>query len=214
MTEIHDLGLPANADEAWERPAPKFKGEPNAIPILLAIGEATVCWETLEEYLANLFRQFVESNSHAASRAFGAIASNRGRCEALENAAEVYFRIHDVAPNRRKEFKLLMKHLEKARGRRNEIVHAITMDVIPGDADETAGFFLIPPRYNSRRTAPFMNGGATKAFEFLGVAYWYTSEDIRHFAVRFRNLQQAVLRFHGKLAHEHPREAAPYGEIE
>src|SRR5271166_1937217 len=115
----HSLLL-QNADEYWKLPPARNKGNDNVAMIKLAIGDATTEWEGIEFSLVSLFCHFVQGRpSNAAARAYGAISSSRGRMEALENAAEVYFHLHHVSDDLQRDFDLMKNHFSVARGRRN-----------------------------------------------------------------------------------------------
>jgi hypothetical protein len=196
--------LPENADDYWKLPQPKERGNSSPAEIHQAMGEALTTWEGIEYLFVTLFCHFVEGRpSNAAARAYGAISSSQGRMEALDNAAEVYFRIHKVADELKARFKFIRNHFDKARGRRNDIAHAVTMDFQFGGGDDAAGVFLIPAMYGSRKNFAFKPADGDR-FSVLKSKYRLTAEDIRLMTTKFRQLEQALLRFHGDFAHAHP----------
>lgn len=185
--------VPDNADIYWQRPATKERGSEDAEMLWQTIGSSLTTWEILEDTLASMFGVFVESRSPAANRAYGAIASARGRREALEAAAEVFFTLHNVSDVWREEFKLLMRHFSYASGRRNEIAHGIAVHSVFEQDISYSGVFLVPAGYNTRKTHPFVqdNSGADK-FAVLKAKYRYTAEDVSEITSRFHVLNKAA----------------------
>lgn len=178
-------------DKYWDRPPMKEMGDDNEDTVFLSVGRALSQWESLESILAMMFGLFVESDSSAAVRAYGAIASSTGRKDALAKAAEVFSsKRGDKFPQ--KDFDLLMNHFGKAQGRRNEIAHGMVMSFKIGD--QARGFFLVPAHYNSRKTdaktLPFWREVQQSKDEFrvFGHDYRYTSADIDHFITLFSKL--------------------------
>jgi hypothetical protein len=191
--------LPKSHQTYWERPPFKDQGNEKPEPIWQAIGSSLTTWEMVENTFAHIFRYFVDSNSEAASRAYGAIQSHRGRSDALMEAAEVYFAAHalHVSEERWDEFKLLMAHFGKAAGRRNEIAHGVTL------WHPEAGNFLVPPAYNSRKTQAFPVGSWLDKFTALRVDYRFTAEDISLITSKFHHLHSAAIQFLAKIAEIH-----------
>lgn len=183
--------VPDNADLYWQRPPSKDKGSDKAEMIWQSVGSSLTAWETVEETFASLFRVFVESRSIAADRAYGAIASARGRQDALAAAAEVFFEIHAVKDVWREEFVLLTRHFGLASGRRNEIAHGGCVHMLMEEDDFATGVFLVPSGYNTRKTHAFEQGVGDK-FSSLRAKYRYTAEDISEITSRFHALQRVV----------------------
>jgi len=155
-------------------------------------------WEVVENEFAFLFKIFVESASPAASRAYGAIASSSGRRDALEQAAEIYFRSHVTPEEKQDKFVTLLKHLAQASTRRNEIAHGMVVHVEIDTVDE--GSFLVPADYNSRKTEPWgvpmkKKGKPREKFDFLRTDYRYVADDIVGFHGKFLALFSATSRY-------------------
>jgi hypothetical protein len=196
--------LPENADQFWARPPSRDKGDATPDLIHQSMGHALTLWEGIEYHFVGLFCHFIEPrDARAASRAYGSVSSSQGRMEALDNAAEVYFQLHQVSEDLEKEFKLIRRHFDKARGLRNDIAHAITMDFMFGGGDDTAGNFLLPAMYGTRKTTAFVPDDGDR-FSILRSKYRFTAEDIRLIITKFRLLEGVALRFHGKFAEAHP----------
>lgn len=186
----------------WERPAAKSQGDEFSDAIFLAIGISLTKWEIIETFFALIFKHLVESQSNAALRAYGSIASARGRRDALEAAAETFFRIHDIPNDQIVRFDKLIKHFGCASTRRNEIAHG-TLCSVTGH-----GCFLMPPDYNTNKTdLPKARTGddINEVLDSLGMHYRYTSEDISHFKDRFTVLGNAVIEYRGELQRLHPQ---------
>lgn len=185
----------------WKRPLSKDKGDDNADAVYLSVGKALSAWEQIDTMLAKMFGLFVESDSQAAERAYGAIASNSGRMEALRQATGIF-----ASKQREKfhlpDFNLIIKHVCDASGRRNEIAHGIVTS-IKIDNNE-CGFFLTPAPYNSRKTDAktydWWRQAAEKnpdnPFMVFGFDYRYTSADVDHFTNLFQELNKQVSGFY------------------
>lgn len=187
-------GLPKDVppQAIWNRPAFKERGDSNADDIHKAIGMAISNWENLEEAFAVLFGLLVESRSPAAKRAYGAIASNSGRRDALAAAAEVYVHRKKLDDDYKASFDLLLGHFQLAAARRNEIVHG---HVVRFDFDgEDHGAFLLPASYNTKKTEAFLTPSDDK-YSFALADYRYTSEDVMTFTAKFASFTNLVSRF-------------------
>jgi hypothetical protein len=185
---IHELPPP---DKFWERPEPKSRGDDNEETIYIAQGRSLHRWEMLESFFAIFFGYLVQSQSLAARRAYGSIASARGRRDAIRAAAEIFFINHAVSKQDQERFDKLMRHFESASGRRNEIAHSVLMNV----AD--LGWFILPPEYNTNKT---LSGFKIEKAEYgilemLPGKYRYTSADITHFYERFDLLRTALFSY-------------------
>lgn len=177
----------------WNAPQPQDYGDKSNDTVFKSVGYALTTWEQIETALSRMFQLFTESGSDAAVRAFGAISSAAGRREALEMAAEIYaskkytnFPVDDL--------RLLMSHIGKASGKRNEIAHGIVTSFILDGKDH--GFFLVPASYISRKneakTLEWWNKMSSTSqenqFDVFGSKYRYTSSDIDHFSGLFDKL--------------------------
>src|SRR4051812_36393887 len=88
------LGLPLLAESPtnhWGRPPARERGDSSKDGLYHGVGVSLSNWEFLETCFGWLFTQLVDSDSPAAARAYGAINSNNGRRDALEQAANVFF---------------------------------------------------------------------------------------------------------------------------
>jgi hypothetical protein len=196
--------LPENADQFWARPPSRDKGDATPDLIHERMGLALTTWEGIEYHFVGLFCHFIEPrDTRAASRAYGSISSSQGRMEALDNCAGVYFQLHKVSEELEKEFKLIRRHFDKARGLRNDIAHAITIDFQFGGGDDAAGVFLLPAMYGTRKTLAFVPEDGDR-FSILRSKYRFTAEDIHLITLKFRLLGGMILAFHSKLAAAHP----------
>jgi hypothetical protein len=185
--------VPDNAEQYWQRPQFKDEGDDNPDPLWYAIGVTATSWESLEESFAKLFRVFVESRSSAADRAYGAIASARGRRDALDAASEVFFTLHNVEDIWQREYKLLMRHFALAGGVRNEIVHGVLV-YFGFTRGPGAGNFLVPAGYNTRKTHAFHGKNVPEGdhFAFAKAKYRYTAKDVDDITVRISALDDCV----------------------
>jgi hypothetical protein len=191
----------------WDRPEPRAKGDATVQPIQIAVGQALSVWEYLEDelsYLCILFADIQENGkgSRAVYRLFGSIESSIGRRKALEALAEIYFWPH-FKDDIKSRFKQLMEAVSDASGRRADIAHGMVVDHhFESREGEAIGAFLLPAGYNTKRNKPFRDDLEdieahiyleNYPFNTMLGHYRYTSEDIKGFTLKFREL-------HGKIA--------------
>ena len=177
--------------EFWSRPPRSAKGDPDARPVYEAVGFALSTWEMLENNFSFLFTLFVDADSHAARRAYGALASNTARTDALRGAAEVFFSEWAPARPEQELFARLMEHFSRASEKRNEIAHGIVMNVME------MGHFLIPPDYNSSKMSAFLDDEEYKkdTIARLRAQYRYSRNDINEMSRRFGKLADATIEY-------------------
>jgi len=193
---VTDLPEPT---ECWKAPAEKPTGDDDPSSIYLSVGAALSHWESVENSFAMLFAALVESSSPAANRAFGAIASNLSRREALNNSAQIFLKRHAVTLDDQEEFEILMEHYRLASRICNEIAHGVAARL--NFAGEDRGSFLVPPEYRSKPTDSLMaDVPDSRRHSIASANYQYTSHDIAEFASKFHNFQLAIMRFIGEIA--------------
>ena len=129
--------------------------------IHIAVGHALSNWEHVENAASILFGHFVDSNSIAAQRAYGAIIGARARQSALRQASETYFLLRrNTFPTSARGAIDVMKdcstnfihNYAQASGRRNDIAHGIAHELSMSEGAEMS-WFLVAPNYQSQRTA-------------------------------------------------------------
>lgn len=198
--------LPAPASH-WKAPIPHDNGDATADSIYTAVGRVTSAWEQTESGLLDLFALLIQSYSPAAKRAYGAIASFRGRLDVLIAAADTCFLMHNATENDRRSFNQLTAHLAAGAGRRNEIVHGHVYQV--GIQDRERGCFLCPASYNTNKNSAKavlrMSFGTNDEFGSFTWEYRYTSADIDYFRTRLASLWGVTLRFYEHLIEAYPR---------
>jgi hypothetical protein len=125
------------------------------------VSHALSNWEHVESAAAILFGHFVDSNSIAALRAYGAIIGARARQSALRQASETYFLLHrNTFPKSAHSAIDAMKdcstnfihNYAQASGRRNDIAHGVATELSTSENAEMS-WFLAAPNYQSQRTA-------------------------------------------------------------
>jgi hypothetical protein len=180
-----------SASEFWIRPPRSAKGDPDAKQVYEAVGFALSTWEMLENNFSFLFTLFVDTDSHAARRAYGSLANNTARTDALRGAAEVFFSEWAVTKPEQEQFARLMDHFGRASEKRNEIAHGIVMNVME------MGHFLIPPDYNSSKMSSFLDDEEYKkdTIARLRAQYRYTRNDINELSRRFAKLADATIEY-------------------
>lgn len=138
----------------WDTPPRSVYGDDDSGMLYRAVGEALTRWEEMECALGWLFSVLVESTSPAASRVYGSLSGARGRREALEDAAEIFFAVEDRRLPAKPRFNQLIRTLSHAFSRRNDIAHGMVVHYA-ATSTEGGGYFLVSPDYNSRRNKAF-----------------------------------------------------------
>lgn len=182
----------ANAFEFWKRPDKRAVGEIDERGLYAAVGEALSEWELVEMLLGRLFGVLVESETRAAARAYGTIANVNGRRDALLFAGEVYFAEPSRKPHHA-DLLGILKHYAEASGRRNDIAHGLTTEMID-EQGVSHGFFHVPPEYSSRKSDTLLRepGSGLRLVSDLSMSHAYLERDIRAFAEKFGRLQDLV----------------------
>lgn len=134
----------------FKKPPYAKTGDKDPDAIKLAVGAALSTWEHTEERFAALFGTIIRPNynSYAARRAYGAIASARGRADVLKAVGAVFF-LNFPSQETETTFRELMTQYGDAGSRRNELAHGI----IGSDANENQvfGYFVVPSLWNSNK---------------------------------------------------------------
>lgn len=176
----------------WDVPPPPTHGDPVDDLTFAAVGRALSHWERFERVLSILFAEFVgdQDDDLPAVRAYGAVATFRGRVEMIRAAAEAYFAAY---PNPGGE-KLLDDLLDEASNfsaRRNEIAHGFVNGWRPEDSPDTPkGFVLMPFNYTPRKS----KFDATATMQTrpprpkLRPSYLYSAKEIDTFRSHFERL--------------------------
>jgi hypothetical protein len=152
------------------------------------VGWALSGWEVLEMSLVGLFDALVgiDLDSHASHRAYGAVTIWNVRRDMLNAAAEAYFWQFTNSALAR-EISEAIKLADRYASRRNDIAHGIVLayDEVLGAPSPLGGFrgWLLFPALTS-----------TKAMRraFQDPKYGFTSDQIRGFGQRFRDIKPNV----------------------
>lgn len=180
----------------WDRPKSKERGDTGsdaAVKIYHAVGFALSTWEEVEHTLADLFILMMEcrtgsKNEVAARRAYGSIDSNSGRRKIIEAVAEVYFFRAWSNPYLQKPTLELIKEVESAARRRDDIAHgrAVKNEKISIKGREHFGSFLFAANYHNTRSSAFPD--FSDPLGHMRADYRYTSDDIVTIAKKFGEL--------------------------
>ena len=179
------------ADDFWNQPPRKTIGEQNEDTIYLEVGRALTQWEVVEGFLGRSFSIFVESESEAPGRAYGAIASGRSRASMLAQSSEAFFRKLGGDPNDIKSNTLLINSYNLAAARRNEIAHGMVVRFIDGDINKDHGCLLVSPDYNSLKTHPkyYWENNIRQHTS----KYAFNADDIHELSDKFSQLSNKVI---------------------
>ena len=193
------IDLPAPG-EYWRDPKRATIGDTDPDTIFVEVGKAISTWEIIEFYFSEVFGLFVGGKAigpiqATAKAAYGSISTNRGRREAIVEAAKVFFASHlDESPSAKADFDVLVKHFESSSRIRNNIAHGAVVGYKVNERD--CGHFLQPPKY-SRHTDSMKyvihEGTGTP---HPAVKYRYVSGDILAFRQKFDRLQASVRDFY------------------
>jgi hypothetical protein len=185
--------IPCLKKDFWERPPIRDKGDADAKQIFEAVGFAITFWEIAEQELATIYQLLLETSSHAAARAYGAIESNSGRRKVIEAAAEPFFGQFWNDTKVKRSFLALIDCIAWAARRRDDIAHGITMSFAIDNKE--LGAFLIPPNYNTGRTTAFINNPETDVLAFTRAKYRFVSADIQTLGQKFQELQRLMFQY-------------------
>jgi hypothetical protein len=186
-------GVPCLKKEFWERPPCRDKGDRQAEKIYEAVGFTITFWEIAEQELARIYLLLLETSNLAAARGYGAIESNTGRRKVIEAAAQPFFGQYWDNKKVQRSFSSLIKCVEWAAKRRDDIAHGIGMSFVINGED--LGAFLMPPSYNTGRTTAFVENSETDVLAFTRARYRFISSDIREFGQKFQTLHQLIFQY-------------------
>jgi len=178
----------------WDKRPRQPIGDDNPHDLWMAVGKALSAWEQLEEGLAMIFGQLVDSRFGSAQIAYGKLSSPQGRSDLLLSAADWVLAGRD--DNLLDEITRLSRAAGNFSSRRNEIAHGIVMGGFAHGRD--LGTYLYPPEYNSRkllsradRLAFVRKHGPDKYefdFPFRPMEYAYVATDVTYYGDQFREL--------------------------
>lgn len=145
----------AMTTKPFARPAPPSKGDLTPDMIFLAVGRALSEWETTEQIFARLYGIIVAPDDpfpYPAERAYGSIATARGRKEMIAEAAKALFSRHPH-PTLPKQLDAVLKAYSDAGAWRNEIAHGlVTFTRLTHDAKGySPEYVLVPSMWNSNK---------------------------------------------------------------
>jgi len=179
----------------WKRtddkePSTIHRGETSTTPIHTAVGKALSEWEHMESGLTRLFQLLCESPSFAASRAYGTLESSYAKAGLLRAAMEVFFSSRSAINSRdHKDTKTLLAAYESAQQFRNNIAHGMAVGFHLKNGQHS-GYFLCPPSYATKKVAKI----DPREIYVLGARYWYTAQDIQHYAARVTEMLAETMR--------------------
>lgn len=189
---LPDNYTPLNLKD-FDIPPKPTKGNKTPNAIYTAVGRSLSQWEATENTLVRVFVSLIHPEpvfygpSHTATmHVFGALASPRARIDVIREAAQESL----VNQNLSKSLNEILKILERASTRRNEIAH--------GQIAHFAkfGHALIPHLHNPRKLNRRPNG----PLDFW--TYRYTSREINSFAEKFIRLYKETWNLYADIHHE------------
>jgi hypothetical protein len=186
---------PVYTQTFWGRPVPRDFGDPDAEEIYRNVGYSLSQWEFADQALADLFLAFAFSGNvgtaqayNVARRAYGSIAGNAGRRNAVLAAAEAFFLDAWQKKPVRQSIINIVNAVQWASNRRDDIAHGIVWGKIRTDGKDF-GAFHMPPEYNTGRTHAFPQSGT---FAFSTAKYRYVAADIATFGDKFGELRRTI----------------------
>jgi hypothetical protein len=172
----------------WEIPPFPTKGDDNECITFESVGRALTAWENFETRLFWLYVAIlgVSGWTVPAERAYGAIATSRGRVDMLRAAGSAYLFEYRTPEEKSDELKQDLATLLNRAGdyasRRNEIAHGVVWKYSDAYIYEPRdGYVLSPPPYstNKRTLGPH---------SITMPRYLYSSVEINHFREAFSQL--------------------------
>lgn len=183
----------------WDVAPARAKGDQTADELYRAVGIALSIWETVDETCAWIFAVLVDSRNGAAELAYGSVVASSARVEMIKAAGQ---RALHQDESLLKDLQKMLAVTTKLGARRNEIAHGIvqgyevmTVDqpvIILEDDDRFGdeGFYLVPPRYATRKRG---SPAASSPRQFyLQGTYAYVAEQVLDYANQFREDQLAL----------------------
>jgi hypothetical protein len=175
--------------QPWDVPPTPAYGDSHEDAISLVVGRALTSWECVEEALADIFAIFVNADTvdperAPALRAYGSVASARGRADMLDSAGEAYF-LNNPNTQLQADFEAVLRNYRGYAARRNDIAHGRAGQESTNPAH---GWYLYPGLYNSKK---YPIGQPPK--------YLYSSVEIRRFKDGFETLYDEIVDLATKL---------------
>jgi hypothetical protein len=191
------------------KPSRSYMGEPRKAIIFEAVGETLHLWESLEMTMATLFRRLCEAESLAAQRAYGTLFGANAKGDAIEAAADEFFR-RRRAPTpadaeRMAAARSWLTRFVSAHGAastyRNNIAHGMAWEMHTfvqkedGTQLESLGFYLCAAPQTTRKLE-LPDSHLSK--------YYYRVAEIKHCGGRFAALQHQALDLLKRLNDDYP----------
>lgn len=170
-------------NDIWAVPPLCTVGDEDIDLLYASVGRSLTRWEQLEANLSLMFAYIIEpkEGSEEARRAYGSIATFRGRAEMLLAAAAVRFAA-DTGPVHGDIKSLVNLLTSRASARRNEIAHGVVQYTDPAG---TRRYLLVPPWYaTAKRRLP------------NSPTYAYDAATVNRFGKQFEDLMPKVWRIH------------------
>jgi hypothetical protein len=187
----------------WDIRDASPRGDVDDNMLFMTIGRALTEWEQVEAACATLFAVFVSASQKSvhlapAIRAYGSIASFKGRHDMLRAAAAAYF--HRRKSKKEKfeaRLKKLMDECLEYSNRRNEIAHGSVSMLYESRKRSNSmikiGHYLLPSFYNPKK------------FKLEpAVTYQYMSSDIIYYQQEFTKLYLRMTALRQLLVGEKP----------
>ncbi len=184
----------------WDDPPTKANGDDSPVPLFQAVGYALTCWERLDEALASLFNELVQSRQGEALAAYGIVSSSASRSSMILVAIAYLF---PSGTPLRNQIESTLSEIGHLAGKRNNIAHGVVSSVHatmthPGGQKKSTGHYLIPAHYLTRKalspdeiTLLLQQDPATSSP--IMQKYAYTADQIRDFAEHFNAYRHRVL---------------------
>lgn len=191
----------------------RLRGSKTDEELFESVGYALSSWEVMDEQLGLLFSMLVGTGGPgAASQAYGQISGFSNRISMIQAAAKAaLYKKHDL----RNEVLSFLRTVSHLAGKRNNIAHGIVSRYYKHDSSGTKvyGYFLAPPRYNSRkgfnteRLIHTMQNSHIPLHQLS--SYCYTAKQVRQIAAVFhsyaKQAQKLMLRVMNELHPNAPK---------
>ena len=176
-----------NIESLWQTPPEGLRGDPSAITIYTAVGEAITAWESAQDKMADIYGRLSLTNQIKKKYTFGSETSHHKRSIALREAADNFFEKNPNYSSAQNALNLLMVHLDNASKIRNDIAHwVVRCFPIPRDSQ----CFLVPSESNSRKLDSFLiNESKSADLGIYKIKYKYNSTVINEFRDKFHVLE-------------------------
>ena len=166
-------------------------GDQTPEPLFQELGRALTQWEILEQVLAALYGEIIQSTGCGAEAGYGTLISPEARTWLLRSAIDAVFK---QPTELNTKLNMLINHIGKLRGRRNDVGHGVVA-IFTTDT-KTYGYYLVPPSYQTRKQIALTFADIDDDASFLMGThkYAYTASQVSAYARSFEEYRDKIFK--------------------